>query len=49
MIFEKLFSKENKKDEIVDVKLSDKEFNEAQNKIKCGGCNQLNKERIFQC
>lgn len=28
MIFEKLFSKENKKDEIVDVKLSDKKFNE---------------------
>lgn len=34
MIFEKLFSKENKKDEIVDVKLTDKEFNKL--KIKLG-------------
>ena len=33
MIFEKLFSKENKKDEIVDVKLSDKKFNELRIKL----------------
>ena len=36
MIFEKLFSKENKKDEIVDVKLSDKKFNELRIKLSIG-------------
>ncbi len=39
MIFEKLFSKENKKDEIVRVKISDEEFNEL--KIKVNGTTYL--------
>ena len=36
MIFERLFSKENKKDEIVRAKISDKEFNELKIKISNG-------------
>lgn len=36
MIFEKLFSKENKKDEIVRVKISDEEFNELKIKLSSG-------------
>ena len=36
MIFKKLFSKENKKDEIVRVKISDEEFNELKIKLSSG-------------
>lgn len=36
MIFERLFSKENKKDEIVDVKLTDEEFSELKIKLNVG-------------
>ena len=46
MIFEKLFSKENKKDEIVRVEISDEEFNELKIKLSSGAVTVEQGERF---